>query len=57
MNPAIFKNVSSAPNLQFVCVSTSFYEEFSEAARDFISNAMFFFLATVGADGQPQCSY
>ena len=34
-----------------------FYEEFSDADRDFINQAMFFFLATVDADGQPQCSY
>jgi predicted pyridoxine 5'-phosphate oxidase superfamily flavin-nucleotide-binding protein len=57
MKSAIFRNVSCALNWQIVCVSTYFYEEFSEAERDFIRNARFFFLATVDADGQPQCSY
>lgn len=34
-----------------------FYKEFTDKDRIFISNAMFFFLATVDANGQPQCSY
>ncbi|MFT5343296.1 MAG: putative pyridoxine 5'-phosphate oxidase superfamily flavin-nucleotide-binding protein [Paracoccaceae bacterium] len=34
-----------------------FHQEFTDKDRAFISNAMFFFLATVDANGQPQCSY
>ncbi len=56
MKPAIFRNVLSAPNGQIVCVSISFYVEFSEAERDFNRNARFFFLATVDNDSQPHCS-
>lgn len=36
---------------------TVFRKEFTDKDRTFISNAMFFFLATVDANGQPQCSY
>ncbi|MEL6205121.1 MAG: pyridoxamine 5'-phosphate oxidase family protein [Pseudomonadota bacterium] len=34
-----------------------FHGAFTDADRSFIEGAMFFFLATVDADGQPQCSY
>lgn len=34
-----------------------FHEEFSDEDRDFVERSMFFFLASVDADGQPQCSY
>lgn len=34
-----------------------FHGEFSDTDRAFVENAMFFFLATTDADGQPQCSY
>ena len=34
-----------------------FYKEFTDKDRAFISNAMFFFLATTDTKGQPQCSY
>ena len=34
-----------------------FRSEFNDKDRAFISNAMFFFLATVDANGQPQSSY
>jgi len=34
-----------------------FHEEFSEADRTLVTEAMFFFMATSDADGQPQCSY
>ena len=34
-----------------------FHTEFTDADRMLINDAMFFFLATCDADGQPQCSY
>ncbi len=38
-------------------VERAFRTQFTEADRKFIDNAMFFFMATVDADGRPQCSY
>ena len=34
-----------------------FHNEFSDTDRELINDAMFFFMATSDADGQPQCSY
>ena len=34
-----------------------FHQQFTEGDRFFVHNAMFFFLATTDAHGQPQCSY
>lgn len=38
-------------------VERAFRTQFTDADRAFVDNAMFFFLATVDADGRPQCSY
>ncbi len=38
-------------------LQVAFHDVLSESDRRIIENAMFFFLATVDGDGQPQCSY
>ena len=38
-------------------LEVAFHDELTENDRGMIENAMFFFLATVDGDGQPQCSY
>lgn len=38
-------------------LQVAFHEKLTETDRAMIENAMFFFLATVDGDGQPQCSY
>ena len=40
-----------------VVVKNAFRSELNDDDRDFIENAMFFFMATTDATGQPQCSY
>jgi len=36
---------------------TSMRREFTKADREFIERLPFFFMATVGSDGTPQCSF
>src|SRR3954453_11984237 len=38
-------------------VERAFRTKFTDADRAFIDNSVFFFMATVDADGRPQCSY
>ena len=40
-----------------VVVKNAFRSELNNDDREFIENAMFFFMATTDASGQPQCSY